>query len=177
MNFKVILGRVLYYGLAKHLPESYSHIRIGQKWFRGRCAKLILSKCGEKVNIEHGAVFSSRVEIGNNSGIGIDAFIQGKCIIGNNVMMGPECMIFTVNHNFLNAGKTIRSQGFSEEKPVIIGNDVWIGARVIILPGVCIKDGAVIGAGAVVTKDVPEYTVVGGNPARVIKTRQESGEV
>ena len=176
MSFKVILGKALYYGFARHLPESYSHIKLGQKWLRGKCGKLILSKCGKKVNIEHGAIFSSKVEIGSCSGIGINALIQGKCIIGDNVMMGPECMIFTVNHNFIDPERTIKSQGISEEKPVIIGNDVWIGARVTILPGVRVGNGAIIGAGAVVTKDVPEYAVVGGNPARVIGTRRKAGE-
>ena len=62
-------------------------------------------------------------------------------------------------------------QGNDETKPVTIGNDVWIGRRVIILPGVTISDGCVIGAGAVVTKDMPAYSIVGGVPAKVIKSR------
>ena len=60
-----------------------------------------------------------------------------------------------------------------EEEPVFIGSDVWIGRRVIILPGVHIGDGVVIGSGAVVTKDIPSYSVVGGVPARIIKSRLE----
>ena len=65
----------------------------------------------------------------------------------------------------------IRNQGRTEIKPVIIGDDVWIGARAIIMPGIVIGRGAVIGAGSVVTKNVDEYAVVAGNPARVIKYR------
>ena len=63
-------------------------------------------------------------------------------------------------------------QGNSETKPVIIENDVWIGANVIILPGVTIHEGSIIAAGAVVTKDVECYTIVAGNPAKVIKKRK-----
>ena len=63
-------------------------------------------------------------------------------------------------------------QGSTEERPVVIGNDVWIGGRVIILPGVKIGDGAIVGAGSVVTRDVSEYDIVAGNPARVIKNRK-----
>ena len=62
-------------------------------------------------------------------------------------------------------------QGYQDEKPIIIGDDVWIGGHVIVLPGVHVGNGAILAAGAVVTKDVPEYAIVGGNPARVIKYR------
>ena len=86
-------------------------------------------------------------------------------------MMGPECIIYTVNHKFSDTAVPMNQQGFSEAKEVVIGDDVWIGGRVIILPGVKIGSGAVIGAGAVVTKDVPDRAVVGGNPAKIIKYR------
>ena len=65
-------------------------------------------------------------------------------------------------------------QGFSKTRPITIGDDVWIGSRVIILGGVNVGNGAVIGAGSVVTHDVPPYSVVGGNPARIIKSRKQS---
>ena len=67
---------------------------------------------------------------------------------------------------------TMRGQGFQEEKPVHIGDDVWIGGRVIILPGVHIGSHSIIGAGAVVTKDVPEWAIAAGNPAVVKKYRK-----
>ena len=86
-------------------------------------------------------------------------------------MMGANVSIFSRNHKFSDINVPMNKQGFSEEQPVIIGNDVWIGANVIILPGVKIGTGSVIGAGAVVTKNVEEYTVVGGNPAAVLKRR------
>ncbi len=170
-KIKKILGLILYNVVAKHLPTSFSPIKLGQKRIRRLCGKLILAKCGSNVNIEKGAVFSSKVELGNNSGIGINASIGGKCIIGDDVMMGPECIIYTRNHRFDDTTTTMRGQGFQEERPVCIGNDVWIGGRVIILPGVHIGDHCIIGAGSVVTKDVPDWAVVAGNPAIVKKYR------
>ncbi len=95
---------------------------------------MILKKCGKNVNIERGAVFSSKVELGNNSGIGINASIGGTTYIGDDVMMGPDCIIYTRNHKFDDITTTMRGQVSQEEKPVYIGNDVWIGGRVIILP-------------------------------------------
>jgi len=68
----------------------------------------------------------------------------------------------------------MRKQGFAESLPITIGNDVWIGRRVIILPGVVIGDGCVIGAGAVVTKSLPPYSVAVGNPARIVKNRKNN---
>lgn len=171
-KFKKIIGLIIYNVIAKHLPTSFSHVKIGQKKLRAFCGKLILEKCGKNVNIEKGAVFSSRVEIGDNSGIGINASIGGKCIIGKDVMMGPQLIVYTRNHKTDDITTTMRGQGFLEEKPVIIGDDVWIGGRVIILPGVKVGSHSIIGAGAVVTKDVPEWAIVAGNPAVVKKYRK-----
>ena len=112
------------------------------------------------------------MELGDNSGIGIRAQINGKVIIGNNVMMGPDVCIYVRNHAFDRTDIPMNLQGFTPEKPVVIEDDVWIGARVIILPGVHIGTGAVIGVGAVITKNVPDYAVVGGNPARILKMRK-----
>lgn len=174
---KKYIGLFLYNFFAKHLPCSFSPvIKVGQRQIRAFCGKLILRKCGKSVNIERNAVFSSKVELGNNSGIGINAFISGKCIIGDDVMMGPDCMIYCSNHKVDDTSTTMRGQGIQDEKPVYIGNDVWIGARVIILPGVHIGNHCIIGAGAVVTKDVPDWAVAAGNPAVVKKYRRTPEE-
>jgi maltose O-acetyltransferase len=90
-------------------------------------------------------------------------------VIGDDVMMGPEVLIYTSNHT-MEAGIPMRLQPL-KSAPVHIGNDVWIGARCIILPGVTIGDGAVLAAGAVVTRAVPANAIVGGIPAKVIKYR------
>ena len=171
MSIKSSVGSILYNLLAKHLPQSSARYAFGAKKLRWLCGKMMLSKCGKNVNIESGAAFTSLVEIGNNSGIGINARLFGKVIIGNDVLMGPDVIILTSSHQYLHADILIREQGRTKMCPVIIGNDVWIGARVIIMPGITIGNGAVIGAGAVVTKDVAPYTVVAGIPAKVIKQR------
>ena len=89
-------------------------------------------------------------------------------------MMGPDCVMLTRNHSFSRTDIPMNKQGFQQEKPIIIGNDVWIGQRVIILPGVTVGNGAIIGAGSIVTHDVKEYDIVAGNPAHVIRNRKES---
>ena len=91
--------------------------------------------------------------------------------MGKNVMMGPDCIIYTQNHRFDDLEKPMIEQGFQKEKPVVIGDDVWIGVRVTILPGVRIGSHTVIAAGAVVTKDIPDYAIAGGVPAKVLKYR------
>ena len=177
-KFKKALGLLIYNCFARHLPRSFSLLNIGQKHIRAFCGKLILAECGKNVNIERGAIFSSRIHLGDRSGIGICADISGKCYIGNDVMMGPHCTIYSRNHRFDDITTTMRGQGFQEERPVYIGDDVWIGGHVIILPGVHVGSHSIIGAGSVVTKDVPEYAIVAGNPAQVKKYRNgglESG--
>lgn len=91
---------------------------------------------------------------------------RGELIIGDRVAIGPKCVLVLTSHgNFSKIGKCVK------KKPqcITINNDAWLGAGVIVLPGVTIGEGAVIGAGAVVTKDVPPFTISVGNPARVIK--------
>jgi maltose O-acetyltransferase len=86
-------------------------------------------------------------------------------------MMGPDVVIHTRNHRHDRIDIPMCQQGFGEMKPVIIEDDVWLGERVIILPGVTIGKGSIIGAGAVVAKNVPPYSIAVGNPALVVKKR------
>ena len=136
----------------------------------------MLKRCGKKVNIEKGAIFSAKVSLGDFSGIGMNSRINGDCSIGDYVMMGCDVVVITRNHAFDRTDIPMMHQGFEEERPVVIGNDVWIGDRVIIMPGVHVGDGSIIAAGAVVTHDVPPYTIVGGVPAKVIKSRESATE-
>lgn len=165
------IGAIIYYSVAKHLPPSYSGIKLGQTELRRFCGKRMLKHCGKKVNIEQNARFSSKVSLGDFSGIGVNASIHGTCVIGKYVMMGENCTIITRNHAHGRTDIPMMHQGFEEERPVCIEDDVWIGDNVTILPGVNIGKGSIIGAGAVVTHDIPPYSVAVGIPAKVIKSR------
>ena len=86
--------------------------------------------------------------------------------------MGPDVMIMTGNHRFSRIDIPMIEQGYSEMKPVTIADDVWIGARVLLLPGTNIGRGSIIGAGSVVKGEIPEFAIVGGNPAVVTGFRE-----
>ena len=114
--------------------------------------------CDYGYNIEVGKNFYM-----NTNGVILDC---GKVIIGDYVMIGPNVTLCTAGHP-IDAATRYTYEEFA--KPIYIADKVWIGANVVVLPGVSIGFGAVVGAGSVVTKDVPENTVVVGNPARVVK--------
>ena len=90
----------------------------------------------------------------------------GKIVIGDNVLIGPNVGIYTVNHAF---NRKNRADGYERALPVRIGHDVWIGGNVSILGGVTIGNGSIIAAGSVVTKDIPDGVIAAGNPARVLR--------
>ncbi len=175
------LFSILYRLIANLFPPSYQYIRIGRHQVHLKSGLLvrrwlgrhIIDDCGKEVNIERYATFSRHISLGDYSGIGYKCHIPAGVKIGSHVMMGPEVVFYTSNHKFDRTDIPIDAQGFGENKPPIIGSDVWIGRRVIILPGVEIGDGCVIGAGAVVSKSIPPYSVAVGNPARVVKSRKD----
>lgn len=160
------------YLIVKHLPNNESRIKCFQKSIRSFIVRGFASSAGCKIDIQKNATLSPSLVIGNHSGIGANAIIGRGTIIGDNVMMGPDCYIYTRNHEFSRTDIPMNQQGMRDFEPVIIGNDVWIGARVTILPGVKIGNGCIIGAGSVVTKDIPDYAIGGGNPARILKFRK-----
>lgn len=165
---------LIYYLLLRHLPHSTT-LWIGPvcEKMRYLCCRNIFNKCGKGVNIENKARFGKgfKIEIGDKSGIGINCKVPSNIKIGSNVMMGPEVIIFSANHNFQRTDIPMISQGNTECSKVIIEDDVWIGQRAIIMPGRHIRKGTIIGAGSVLTKDFPAYSIVGGNPARLIRSR------
>ena len=149
------------------MPYSFA-----SKNIRAFICMRLFHKFGENVNIEPKVIFYNlhKSEIGNNSGIGMGSYI-GTVKIGNDVMMGPEVVILSLDHNYFDPSIPIRSQGVREDRPVVIEDDVWIGTRSIILPDVKIGKGSIIAAGSVVSKNVEPYSIVAGNPAKVIKKR------
>ena len=108
------------------------------------------------------------VVIGDNTRIGIHCTVIGPVTIGSHVNLAQGITVTALNHNFSDPSLRIDEQGVST-KAVVIGDDVWIGANAVILPGVTIGSHVVVAAGAVVTKDVPANTLVGGVPAKIIK--------
>lgn len=165
------IGRLLYI-VFKKFPSSDSKINFFGKQLRLAAAKMFLKECGKNINIDKNAEIRDEVCIGDYSGVGKNSFIDSYTIIGSYVMMGQDCLIYTRNHKFSDVRRPMCFQGFQAYKPIEIQDDVWIGGRVTILPGVRIGNGAIIGAGSVVTKDVDPYTIVAGNPAKKIGKRK-----
>ncbi len=172
-KIRKIISRILYTCLFKFLPSSTLPI-IGElsKRLRTWAVRGFADEVGRNVNIQRMAEITSKLRIGDKSGIGAYSRINGPVNIGKYVNMGPECTIFTSNHCHDRTDITMQQQGLTEPQLVEIGDDVWIGARVIIMPGVKIGNGCIIGAAAVVTHDIPDYTIACGVPAKVVKKRE-----
>lgn len=135
---------------------------------------LVAKRIGNKTYIREGCLIYNP----KNVSIGNEVYINRYCeldaadrlSIGNFVKIGAFSAIYTSNHRYDRIDVPIFKQDYKTQ-PVVIGDDVWIGAHVIILPGVTIHDGAIVGAGSVVTHDVAKYSIVAGVPAKCIKNR------
>lgn len=131
----------------------------------------LLGSCGENVvvNQPFRCDYGCNIHIGSNVIINFNLTVLDEAIvtIGNHAFIGPNVSIYTACHP-LDAER--RDLNVQWARPVTIGRSVWIGGNAVILPGVTVGDKAVIGAGSVVTKDVPPSTVVAGNPARPVRT-------
>lgn len=123
--------------------------------------------------VEYGVYFSNgkNVKIGTNCHINENVFIQGA-YIGNNVMIAPNVSLLSISHNYENTEIPMTNQGETKPNPPIIEDDVWLGRNVVVMPGITIGSGSIIAAGAVVTKNVAPFSVMGGVPAKLIKSRK-----
>ena len=168
---------ICWFLLGRWLPKSTFPI-IGKmsKRIRLFIVKGIFKKTGSNVNVENLAYFGNgkNIEIGDNSGLGKRCRVPSNIKIGKNVMMAEDVIILNQSHNFSDLEVPMNQQGTTISPIQEIGDDVWIGTRAIILPKVSrIGTGSIIGSGAVVTKNVPDFAIVGGNPAKIIKYRKE----
>lgn len=118
------------------------------------------------------------LRLGNNSNIGAYSYIgcSGFIEIGNNVMMGPRVNLMAENHNFSETYIPMKVQGVTREF-IKIEDDCWLGVGSTVLAGVTVGKGSIVAAGAVVSKDVPPYSIVGGVPAKIIKSRIPEGQI
>lgn len=167
---------ILYYLIARHLPKSTMPV-IGKLSLivrRVLCTRF-LAKAGHNLNVEQGACLGNGKDISAGHDVGIGKGFTCRSVIlsmGNYIMMGEEVVIQGDGHIYTSLEIPMKEQGAKGKTPLTIEDDVWIGTRAIILPG-CkhIGKGVIIGAGSVVTADIPDYAIVGGNPARIIRSR------
>lgn len=163
--------RRLFTLLAKKLYNEYFFkMSLLRAFFYG----IFLKKKGKRVYICKGVTIMSpqNVELGNDVYLGKNVTIAGQkgVTIGKDSIINHNVNIISVNHVYEDPNKTIKEQGYYGS-PINIGEDVWIATGAVILQGIKIGKGAVIGANAVVTKDVAPYTLVGGIPAKFIRRR------
>jgi maltose O-acetyltransferase len=174
LSLKRILKFGVYYGIADKLPYSVTAgFGPTAKRVRRWAAKDLFEHAGQRINVEKGAWFGSGrgVSIGDRSGLGLDCLVMGSLTLGRDVMVGPRCMFISHAHNTADVSRPMTEQGTAEDRPIVVEDDVWFGAAVIVLPGVRVGHGSVIGAGSIVTKDVPPFACVAGSPARILKYR------
>jgi len=132
--------------------------------------KDLFGKTGEQVFLEppFHCDYGTNIEVGENffANFNLTILDVGKVTIGANCQIAPNVSIYTAGHPI---HADVRNTGYEYGIPVSIGDNVWIGGNVVILPGVKIGDDVVIGAGSVVTKDIPDHVIAAGNPCRVIR--------
>jgi acetyltransferase-like isoleucine patch superfamily enzyme len=157
--------------LANRLPSSFFPLGMVFNKFRVVLAGNFL-KIGRNCKIQPRVNFGdgNSIVIGDHCMINENVYIQ-QAIIGNYVMIAPNAALYANSHLFENRDIPMVLQGKSIEQACIIEDDVWIGRNAVIMPGIRIGTGSIVGAGAVVTKDVEPYSIIGGVPAKLIRKR------
>lgn len=155
----------------KKLCHKYNQLSPEKMEERKILIKQILGSTKENFLIEQSFIcdYGYNIEIGENfySNHNLTILDCNKVTFGDNVFIGPNCAFYTAIHPF--DAKT-RNEGLESAKPIKVGNNVWFGGNVVVLPDVTIGDNSVIGAGSVVTKDIPANSLAVGNPCKVLRT-------
>lgn len=161
--------------LCKEACYEYNRLPPARKAERAAILRRLLGETGKEFVIEQPFFcdYGYNIEIGENFFMNVNGVILdgAKVTFGDDVFIAPNCGFYTAGHP-LDAGQ--RKQGLEYAYPITIGNGVWIGAHVCVMPGVTIGDNTVIGGGSVVTKDIPANVVAVGNPCRVIRAITEA---
>lgn len=161
--------------LCKEILHEYNLLPPSEKGRREAILRKLLGKTGESFLIEQPFYcdYGYNVEIGEHFYANVNCVILdgAKVKFGDHVFIAPNCGFYTAGHPF---DVEQRNQGLEYARPITIGNNVWIGAQVCVLPGVTIGDNCVIGAGSVVNRDIPAGTLAAGNPCRVIRNIEQN---
>ncbi len=155
---------------AKDLCYEYNNIKPSERELREKMIKKILKKTGKNILVES----NFNCDYGYNIEVGENFYMNHNCVIldgakvefGDNVFVAPNCGFYTAGHPI---DIELRNKGLEYAKPIKVGNNVWIGGNVVVLPGVTIGDNVTIGAGSVVNKDIESNSIAVGNPCKVIK--------
>ena len=144
-------------------------------WLRARLLRHFVKQLGRHAVVQQGMRLTTpeKISIGSNCNFGQGVFLTGGggIRIGDWVGMGPDAKVWSVNHRFVDPDVPWLAQGWDYAE-VVLEDDVWLGANVFVMPGVTIGKGAIVSAGSVVTKSMPAYSIVVGNPARVVGWRK-----
>lgn len=163
---------------ADDLCFEFNNIRPRFKKERQRILKKLMPDLGENVSVlaPINADYGTLTRIGDETFINHNAYFMdgGTITIGSHCFIGPNCGLYTANHPLL---AQERNQGYETARPIVIEDNVWIGADVTILPGVTIGAGSVIGAKSLVNKDIPDHVLAVGNPCKVLRKINEKDSI
>jgi acetyltransferase-like isoleucine patch superfamily enzyme len=160
---------------AKEMLYDYNHLRPGEVAARQTLLRALLGKMGEQVTIEQPFYcdYGANIEIGNNFFANYNCVMLdvARITIGDNVMCATNVSLLTAGHPL---HPQSRNSGYEYGIEIRIGHNVWLGANVVVNPGVQVGDNVVVGAGSVVTRDIPPNVVAAGNPCRVLRQITEA---
>lgn len=163
---------------ADDLCFEFNNIRPRFEKERQRILKKLMPDLGENVSVlaPINADYGTLTRIGDETFINHNAYFMdgGTITIGSHCFIGPNCGLYTANHPLL---AQERNQGYETARPIVIEDNVWIGADVTILPGVTIGAGSVIGAKSLVNKDIPDHVLAVGNPCKVLRKINEKDSI